>query len=78
MTFFGDQFYFMLSNAYPSDIVIITSKFLFKWAAKICGPLKWATARKRLRNTDLDKGRVHCGGLMMVEFNSLGLLKNQL
>ena len=26
---------------------------LFRWAAKICGFLKWATVRKRLRNTDL-------------------------
>ena len=52
--FLAINFTAMLSHAYPSDIVIITLKFLFKWAAKISGPLKWATARKRLRNTGLD------------------------
>ena len=41
----------MLSYAYPSDTEIIT----LKRAAKICGHLKWATARKRFRNTDLNK-----------------------
>ena len=34
----------MLFFAYPSDIAIIILKFLLKWAAKICGPLKRATA----------------------------------
>ena len=54
--FFLINFTALLSYAYPSDFAIITLKL--KWAAKICGPLKWATARKRLRNTDLSsKGR---------------------
>ena len=53
MTFFLEiSFTAMLSYAYPCDI-IITLKFLLKWATKICDPLKWATTRKRLRNTGL-------------------------
>ena len=40
-----------MSYAYPSDIVIITSKFFWQGATKICGSLKWTTARKRLRTT---------------------------
>ena len=43
----------ILSYAYPSDIDIITLMFILMWAAKICGPLKWAATRKRLRNTAL-------------------------
>ena len=31
------NFAIMLFFAYPSDIVIITLKFLLKWATKICG-----------------------------------------
>ena len=53
MTFFLINSTALLSYAYPSDVAIITSKFLLKWAAKICGPSKWATAQKRLRNTAL-------------------------
>ena len=45
MTFFLINFTALLSNAYPTDIAIITLKS--KWAAKICGPLKWATPRKK-------------------------------
>ena len=47
------KFTVMISHVYPSDIVIVISKFLLKRATKICGPLKWATARKRLRTTGL-------------------------
>ena len=43
-----------IRDAEPSNVVIIALKLLLKWATKICGPLKWATARKRLRNTLLD------------------------
>ena len=51
MTFFLEiSLTAMLSYAYPVDIVIIT----LKWAAKICGPLKWAMARKKLTNTALN------------------------
>ena len=49
MTFFLEiNFTAMLSYVYPSDMVIITLKFLLKWAAKICGPFKWATAQKKV------------------------------
>ena len=58
MTFFLINFTVLLSYAYPSDVATITSKFLLKWAAKIGGPSKWATARKRLRNTDLSHGKL--------------------
>ena len=54
MTFFLEiNFTAMISYAYPSDIVIITSKFVGKWATKICYLLKRIAARKRLRTTDL-------------------------
>ena len=56
MTFFLINFTALLSNAYPTDIAIITLKS--KWAAKICGPLKWATPRKRLRNTGLEEAAI--------------------
>ena len=45
----------MLSYAFPSDIEIITLKFLFKWAAKNCGPLKRATAPKSFRNSGVNE-----------------------
>ena len=44
----------MSSYADPDNFVIITSPTYSKWATKICGSLKWAAARKRLRTTDLD------------------------
>ena len=43
----------MLSYAYLSDSIFITLQFLLKWAAKIFGPLNWATSWKRLWNTGL-------------------------
>ena len=50
----------MLSYAYASVIVIIS----LKWAARICGLLKWATARKRLRNTGLEQDLDRCDGVV--------------
>ena len=47
---FEINFVAILSYACSSDL-----QFLLKWAARICGPSKWATARKRSRNTDLGK-----------------------
>ena len=38
-----------------SDIVTISSNFLWQWATNTCGLLKWATARKRLRTTGLHR-----------------------
>ena len=51
MTFFSLEINFAAkeSYAYPSVIAIIS----LKWAARIIGLLKWATAQKILRNTDL-------------------------
>ena len=49
MTFFLEiTFTAMLSCAYPSDTEIIALKFLLKWAAKICGLLKWARAWEKI------------------------------
>ena len=49
------KFTALISHVYRSDIVIVTSKFLLKWTTKICGPLKWATARKKLRTSGLER-----------------------
>ena len=35
-----------LSYAYPSDIAVPKLKHSLKWAARFCGPLKWAKAQK--------------------------------
>ena len=73
MTFFLKiDFTAMLTYAYPRDVAIITLKSLLKWAAKICSPLKWATARKRLRNTGLDNCVENLDDLKVVAFLYFG------
>ena len=52
--FFEITFAAMRSEDNSSNFVIITSQTKSKWATKICGLLKWATTRKRLRTTGLE------------------------
>ena len=74
MTFFLEiNFAAMLSYAYPIDIVVITLKFLLKWAARICYPLKWVTAQKRLRNIDLLL-RTFAGTTQLLKFQTPNVL----
>ena len=71
MTFFlENNFAAMLSYTFPSDIAIVKLKLSLKWAARICGSLKWATARKRLR--DIGLGTVEESTLLF--FSALGKL----
>ena len=58
--FFEINFTALLSYAYPSDIVHNILKFFLQWITKICGPLKWSTARKRMRNTGPNVINANC------------------